>query len=139
MSLVLDASMTLSWIFKRADPAERACADRALLSMPGTPVVVPPLWYLEVANGLLVGERRRVVTEGESTHFLRLLAQLSISIDSALAATHHGEVITLARQHDLTAYDACYLELALRLGAALASFDGKLIKAAQAAGGLVFT
>ncbi|GJI92723.1 MULTISPECIES: type II toxin-antitoxin system VapC family toxin [Duganella] len=138
MMLVLDASMVLSWIFERADAAERDLADRALQALSGASASVPALWHVEVANALLVGERRRVITPVQGADFLRRLDRLSIRVDVAETAAHRDAIMALARLYDLTAYDACYLELALRSSGALASFDAKLIKAAGAAGIAVF-
>lgn len=45
-----------------------------------------------------------------------------------------SETMQLARAHHLSAYDASYLELAIRLGLPLACLDGKLRAAARATG-----
>lgn len=138
MMLVLDASMALAWIFARPTPAEQDCADRALQSLHGAVARVPAIWQAEVANGLLVGERRHVVTATQTSDYLRRLDQLVILADTAEGAAHRDAVLRIARQYDLSAYDASYLELALRLSAPLATFDRKLAGAAHAAGGAVF-
>jgi len=138
MMLVLDASMALAWIFARPTPSEQDCADRALQFLHGAVARVPAIWQVEVANGLLVGERRHVVTAAQSSDYLRRLDQLVILADAAEGAAHRDAVMRIARQYDLSAYDASYLELALRLSAPLATFDRKLAGAAQAAGGAVF-
>jgi predicted nucleic acid-binding protein len=130
--------MALAWIFARPTPTEQACADRALLSLQGAVARVPAVWQMEVANGLLVGERRHVLTAAQSSDYLRRLDQLVILSDAAVGAAHRATVLRIARQSDLSAYDASYLELALRLSAPLATFDRKLAAAAQAAGGAVF-
>jgi predicted nucleic acid-binding protein len=137
--LVLDASMALAWVFARQAQDERDCADRALQALHGMPARVPAIWHVEIANSLLVGERRQVISEAQSTDYLRRLDQLAILADPAEGAVHRGAVLRVARQHGLTAYDACYLELALRLSATLATFDRKLATAARATGCAVFT
>ena len=136
--LVLDASMTLAWIFARPTPGEQDCADRALQALHGAVARVPAIWHAEVANGLLVGERRRVLTPARSADYLRRLDQLVIQADVAEGAAHRDAVLLIARKYALSAYDASYLELALRLSATLATFDRKLASAAKAAGGAVF-
>jgi predicted nucleic acid-binding protein len=138
MMLVLDASMALAWIFARPAPSEQDCADRALQSLHGAVARVPVIWQLEAVNALLVGERRHVVTAAQSSDYLRRLDQLVILTDFAEGAAHRDTVLRIARQYDLSAYDASYLELALRLSAPLATFDRQLARAAQAAGGAVF-
>ena len=138
MSLVLDASMTLAWIFERADPQERALADRLLENMTGQEALVPVLWHTEVANALLVAERRGVVSEAQVIDYLHRLSRLPIVTDDLGVSTRQGFVMALGREHRLSAYDATYLDLALRTGSQLASFDAKLVAAARAAGGAIY-
>lgn len=73
MSLVLDASMTLAWLFERAQPAENELANRVFDVIADVPVLVPSLWRIEVANALLVGERRKLLSESQSHDFLARL------------------------------------------------------------------
>jgi len=138
MNLVLDASMALAWAFERKDPIEHDCAGRALAALSKGDGLVPALWHAEVLNGLLVGERRQVITSIEVGDFLARLDLLSIVQDSALPALRRQAIASLARQYRLTAYDACYLDLVLRSGLTLATFDVALATATQAAGGAVF-
>lgn len=138
MRLVLDASMALAWHLERVDPDEKILAREALKAVQLHGALVPALWYFEVANGVLVAERRRVATEEQSLVFLVDLRHLDIGMDSALPRLSEPEVIALGRSTGLTAYDAVYLELVLRTGRALATFDRKLADAARAAGVRVF-
>ncbi|WP_458766265.1 type II toxin-antitoxin system VapC family toxin [Cupriavidus basilensis] len=138
MTLVLDASMALAWLFERADQIQAECADKVLSALTSYEVVVPPLWHVETANALLVAERRKVVTEAQVADFVSKLGSLPITTDSAAPAERREVVMALAREHRLTAYDATYLDLALRNGAALATFDGALASAMRNAGGVVF-
>lgn len=135
MTLVLDASMALAWLFERALASEADCAERALAALLQQKVVVPPLWHLEVANGALVGERRNLVGSGQVDAFLAQLRRLPVLTDAAVLAPP----TVLARQYSLSVYDACYLELTLRLGAVLATFDRRLAAAARAAGCTLFS
>lgn len=134
MSLVLDASFCLAWIFarERADQAE--LADRVLQRRDQEPWIVPTIWPLEVANALLVAERRGLIQPQLSDTFLGRLAALSITIDQAAVDLTQPRLLALARQHQLSAYDASYLELALRCKARLASFDRRLQQAARVEG-----
>lgn len=138
MNLVIDASMALAWIFERGKPAEAECADRVLKTIAHVNAIVPSLWHTEVANALLVGERRKVVTEAQVIDYLTRLDHLPIAVNDAPPADRRDQVMALAREHGLTAYDAIYLDLALRLGAVLATFDSKLADAMRRAGGTVF-
>jgi predicted nucleic acid-binding protein len=133
---VLDASMTLAWLFPRLDPTEAALADQALDELDHEEFVVPAIWHGEVANGILRGERKGLVTPSQSA---RLLSELDMAdIETESPEHRQSAVLALARSHSLTAYDAMYLELALRRGAPLATFDSQLANATHNAGGRVF-
>ncbi|WP_454726588.1 MULTISPECIES: type II toxin-antitoxin system VapC family toxin [Cupriavidus] len=136
--LVLDASMVLAWLFERPEPAQADCADRALSALASCRALVPPLWHVETANALLVAERRRVASEAQVADFVAKLGRLPIETDAAEPAERSEVVMGLAREHALTAYDATYLDLALRHGATLATFDTALAGAMRKAGGIVF-
>ena len=77
--------------------------------------------------------------DGLSAMEVARLARLPIAADDGTPATRQDQVMGLAREHGLTAYDATYLDLALRMNAVLATFDGKLAGAMQDAGGALFT
>jgi predicted nucleic acid-binding protein len=132
---VLDASMALAWLFKRADAVEAALAEQALRDLPSTAWSVPAIWHAEVANAMLRGERAGLIQPSQSGFFLSRISQAAISVDLESPRTHLAAVLTLARLHRLTAYDATYLELALRTGYALATFDRQLADAVRLAGG----
>lgn len=138
MSLVLDASMALAWKFKRTDPVEAAQAEQALKRLDSVQATVPATWYPEVASGVLRGERQGAIKPDESAYFLNELAQADIVLDEQSPRIHQTIVLALARLHGLTAYDATYLELAMRRAAELATFERKLAAAARAAGVRVF-
>ncbi len=138
MNIVIDASMALAWIFERQKPVEARLADQLLLSVNEHVWLAPPLLQLEIANALLVGERRKAVSEAQVVDFLHRFDQLPIRIDGDCASLRRAAVMGLARQHGLSSYDASYLELALRSGASLATFDAALARAISAAGGAVF-
>jgi predicted nucleic acid-binding protein len=133
--LVLDGSLTLAWYFAdEADPY----ADAVAQGLTTREAVVPSLWRLEIANTLVVGERRRRSTQAQAAAFLARLERLPIVIDDQTDARAWGETIRLARAHTLSAYDAAYLELAMRRGLPLASLDDQLKAAAAAVGVLLF-
>jgi predicted nucleic acid-binding protein len=143
VNLVLDASMALAWLLERKDPIEAALAREALDAVRASGAMVPALWYPEVANALLLAERQRaerqrVVTAQGSATFLSGLSIWEIVQDPVPPALSQAQAILLGRIYNLTAYDATYLELAMRRGAVLATFDRKLAGAARAAGGRVF-
>lgn len=129
--MVLDSSLTMAWCF--AD--EQTEQTQALLARLGTEGgVVPSLWPLEVSNVLLVGERRGRVTPAQSAQFVATLRALPIMVDEETSRRAWDQILTLARQHRLSVYDAAYLELALRRGLPLATLDGDLQVAARSLG-----
>ncbi len=134
-AFVLDGSVTLVWGFADEDDAYAAAI---LDKIPDLQAHVPGLWPLEVANALLVGERRGRTTPANAAHFLALLGTFPIAIDDETVARAWVETTHLARAHNLSTYDASYLELAMRLGLPLATLDAKLKAAATAVGVLPF-
>jgi predicted nucleic acid-binding protein len=138
LSLVVDASLTLAWVFERQSLHERQLADRLLDGLLIEEAFVPWIWHLEVANALLVAERRGVLTQARSTDFLARLGALPIRTDPASPLETTERITSLGRSFQLSSYDASYLELALRLGLGLASFDRALLVAASAAGVAVY-
>lgn len=138
MKIVLDASMSLAWHLKRASAKEAALAQSALKRISVDGAVVPGLWYPKVANGLLIAERRGITSQHGIAAFWMDVSLLDILLDSASPDATVGAVLTLARASGLTAYDATYLELVLRTGRTLATFDRQLADAARKAGGRVF-
>src|SRR5437868_14699783 len=130
-NFVLDGSITLAWFFEDEADAYAESVEDALAS---AAAVVPSLWPLEVANGLLMGERRKRTTEAKVTQFVALVTSLPISIDDETAARAWQNSLHLARAHNLTVYDAAYLELALRRGLPLATLDDSLKAAAATVG-----
>jgi predicted nucleic acid-binding protein len=138
VNFVLDASVALAWFLTRNDPNEAGLAQHALQVTMTQGALVPHLWYPEVANALVLAERHRASTSQASSGFLADLDSLPITLDLNLPHLTQNKVVALARNHQLTAYDAIYLELALRKGAPLATFNRKLAEACRKAGGQVF-
>lgn len=131
MAFVLDASVAMAWCF--ADEATEY--TESLLDSPrGTLATVPAIWPLEVANVLLVAERRGRLTQAQIVRFAQLLASLPITVDDAILAGALCPVLALAREQGLSAYDAAYLQLAMREGLALATQDARLRDAATRVG-----
>jgi len=131
-AVVIDASTALGFLMSD-EQAPRALAALDALER-GVPAFVPAHWPLEVANGLLMAERRKRATQADVTEALNVLLSLPIEIDGETARRAAGETTALARQYGLTTYDAAYLELAMRRGATLATSDTELAGAAKKAG-----
>ena len=88
-------------------------------------------WALEVANAFLVAERRKRITQADVTHAIAILHQMLITTDPTSEQRAGAETLALARHHNLSVYDAAYLELAMRQGAGLASVDKPLRTVAE--------
>ena len=128
MEFVLDASVTANWAFPdETDPA----AVRALTRLRAGSAYVPGLWWFEIRNTLIMGERRNHITATDSAAFLHDLSQLDIASDRT---PDGARTLHLARLHRLTVYDAAYLELAERLALPLATLDTALRRSAGEAG-----
>ena len=134
MRFVLDNSITMRWAFRNGKPEALRYALAVLDSFEGADALVPALWHLEVANVLLAAERDARVGEADAVSFLARLDGLPILTDSAQPAMVRGQTFMLAREHALSAYDAAYLELAMREKLPLATLDADLRKAANRAG-----
>jgi predicted nucleic acid-binding protein len=128
---VLDSSVTLAWFFKDEGTAYDGAVGKRLTE---ARAVVPAVWPYEIANAILVGERRERTREGDAAKWLRYLATLPIVVEPQPPPHTWGTVLDLARARGLTVYDAAYLELALHRGVALATLDDQLREAADAVG-----
>ncbi|HZK99749.1 MAG TPA: type II toxin-antitoxin system VapC family toxin [Caulobacteraceae bacterium] len=127
MSLVLDASMAIAWLFGEVSTE---AADQVMRRVATRGAFVPSLWRLEVANVLRSAVRRGRCDEGYADQSLGRLARMPIRLDDETDAHAWGAIRVLSREEDLTPYDAAYLELALRRGLPMASNDVALIAAA---------
>lgn len=134
MNFVLDASVALLWLAPQTNPAGADFASRALVALKDSQAVVPSLFALEIANVVAKLESRGTVNEAGSQRYISLLGRLNIAVDPVTATHALGGTLGLARRYNLSAYDAAYLELALRTGLPLATLDANLIKAAAIAG-----
>lgn len=134
---VLDASVALAWSLADEDSAR---ADRFMAGLAAKDVLcVPALWWSEVANALLVAERRGRLSEADVLRALELFRRLSLETDFVSGPEALWRLRAIGREHGLSAYDAAYLELAARRQLGLATLDAALAKAAAAAGVRVFS
>jgi predicted nucleic acid-binding protein len=129
---VLDASVALSWIFEdEASPY----AEEVIEALKSTSAVVPVVWPLEIDNAILAAIRRRRIEEADAFRYLTVLDTLSLEIDLEVAREALGQrILGLGLTHGLSAYDASYLELAMRRGLPLATQDEKLVRVAANTG-----
>ena len=131
---VIDASVTLAWCFADEGSPE---ADGALGRLEREEAVAPAIWPLEVANGLRTAERRGRMDAPDMPRIRELLLSLPVQVEPVELGAALGVISAVARELDLTAYDAAYLQLAAQRGVPLATIDERLRRAAIAAGVVV--
>jgi predicted nucleic acid-binding protein len=131
LSIVIDASVALAWVFgdERHDTAW-AIIDRLTQGAACAPALFP----LEVANGLLVAHRRGRLSPEQTRSAVVLLEALPIEVDLETPQQAFGAIWALASRHQLSSYDAAYLELAVRRALPIATLDARLARAARAEG-----
>lgn len=128
---VLDCSVAMAWCFE--DESD-SYSDRVLNLMVDSEALVPALWFLEVANVLLLVERNKRIKEADSSRFIELLRSLPIAEDEESVTQIIGSIVSSGREFNLTSYDAAYLELAMRQGLPLATRDKALKTACEKCG-----
>ena len=129
MAFVLDCSVTLPWFL---EDERTAFTDSLLFGAKRADYWVPSIWCLEFPNALLVAERRRRIERSHRIEALELIPRLQIRIDSE--AIDLKSISEVAEKHELSTYDAAYLELALRRGLGLVTLDRDLAQAANSEG-----
>lgn len=131
MSWIVDCSVAMAWCFEdESDARTESLLDR----LEAEPVVVPLHWPLEVTNVLRSAVKRGRLTEAQSVEKAAALMSLPVRYDSMTHVLAFTTTYQLSQKYNLTSYDSAYLELAIRLGASLATNDADLIKAAKQAG-----
>jgi len=128
-NFVIDNSVVMSWCF---EDEQTVHSQRVLKDLNSAEALVPALWPFEIANGLMMAERRKRISLDEVIIFLGFLKQLPIQIDHiSLKDDSWLACYRIGREYHLTAYDAAYLYLAVREKIPLATFDAPMIKAAH--------
>ena len=128
MACLIDASLTLSWFFK---DEQTPASMKVLGEVADAGAVVPAHWRLEVANGLQMSIKRGRIDHAYRDASLARLQRLPIEVDSETDAQAWDGTLRLAERHQLTPYDAAYVELALRRKVPIATRDNKLAEAAR--------
>ena len=131
-TFIVDASVGFSWVHQGQATVE---TDKLLEAVAaGAQVVVPALWHLEMANVLLIAQRRHRMTATQRKAALEQLTAMQFIVDEEGARQAFGKTSELAEKHGLTIYDATYLELAVRRSLPLATRDESLKRAAKQCG-----
>ncbi|HXJ90876.1 MAG TPA: type II toxin-antitoxin system VapC family toxin [Candidatus Binatia bacterium] len=126
---VVDASMTVAWCFREESTTLSEAVLDSLLGE--SEAIAPAIWPFEVANALLMSERRKRLTTADVSAVLQRIVRLRIVVDPIRIQDALGTILFLARKEQLTEYDASYLELALREGLPLATLDSRLRSGAR--------
>ena len=137
MYCVVDSSFIASLYLPDEAKSDEGSAKFAVLAreIAKDGATAPGIWQYEMANLLIMAERRRRITSAVQKQILLALDDLPITLQPYLTHQQRNEVMHLAQKHQLTAYDAAYLELSLRLNLPLATIDGQLVRAVTAEGG----
>lgn len=129
MAFVVDASIAIAWFVKgQATEYTNALLRRAVRER----IHVPALWHAEFSNALLVLTHRRKLQPERLGGIFDEIDALDLATDTEAPAAR--SLADLSRRFALSAYDAMYLELAIRLGLPIAAKDGPLSTAALRAG-----
>ena len=133
-AFVLDASVAISWCFPGAPTEDTPYSRRVLSELAVNDAIVPEIWAFEIANSIFVAySKRKRITEQQIHEYLELLKALPIRVETQ-SLWANVDLESLARRQNIAAYDAAYLDLALRTNLVLATSDDSLRQAAIAEG-----
>jgi len=133
-AFILDASVAISWCFPGDPTEDTPYSRRVLKELVTNDAIVPEIWAFEIANNIFVSYRKRKrISEQQIAEYLGLLRALPIRVEPQ-SLWANVDLESLARRQNIAAYDAAYLDLALRTGLALATSDEPLRQAAIAQG-----
>lgn len=132
--IVVDATAAIAWAMHEDD-----LTDTLTQYFASGRIVAPALWRLEVLNVVLKKERQKFITAQQGDRLLRDLDAIGVDIVDLLSDRSFEQLAQLARPHQLTAYDAIYLDLALATSASLLTLDQNLIDAAGRVGVAIVT
>ncbi len=130
-TFVLDCSVTMAWCF---EDESNNYTEKVLEAVSQSTALIPILWSVEVANCLFVAERKKRISHTKALAFRECLRDLFIVIDEYLIKQPVEIILDLARESGLTAYDAVYLELAIRKNLPLATLNKDLKQATKKMG-----
>jgi predicted nucleic acid-binding protein len=130
-AFVVDCSVAMAWLFHDEATTKTAALLRRLAS---ETALVPAWWFIEITNVLALAERKGRIAQAQSDAFIADLGKLGIERDNEAPDRAFSNLLPLCRTHQLTSYDAIYLDLAIRRNLPLATLDDDLRKAAKKLG-----
>lgn len=132
--VVVDASLAVGWAAERGSEAVIEGMIARIYQATGK---VPAIWRLEVANALLNKVQGKENGHEALLAWLAQIGELPVGADDMTHARAWSRILPIAARHDLSLYDASYVELAVRLDAPLLTLDGKMARAAAQEGVVV--
>ena len=133
-NFILDCSVYMSWCFNEETIK---ASSKILNSITKKGIIVPSLWVYEVTNTLTVSVRRKKLTVADAHDLINNIQLLPIEFDKP-TIENMSNIFNIANEHKLSAYDAAYIELALRTNTQIASFDKEVIKVSGKLGIKIF-
>jgi len=134
---VVDCNVVVSWFLADEFCSYSERVQKAMMLNNYT-AIVPTLWLSEITNVLFQSEKRKRITENQAHLAIHELSLLPFEVDTMNSLQNMNHVLTICRQHHLTAYDASYAELCVREHVPLATMDKALCKAAKKMGIKIF-
>lgn len=135
-TLVIDTTIPWDWWF---GSSPLGYGSKVIARMISTVVAVPAIWSIQLVERLLKLERAGRTTQTAVTRYISSFSRFEMLVDGETAARAWGDILSLARTHNLTPDNAAYLELSVRLNLPLATTDVRLSRAAKSAAVLTFT
>lgn len=132
MNYVVDCSFTSALFLP--DESSETVSDFFLKRNQNDVISAPLLWWYETNNVLSVSLKRKRLNQSDVVTVLDLLGQLKLDIDYSIGTELSKEILRLTHVYTLSAYDAAYVELAIRKKAHLMSLDSHVIASAKSIG-----
>jgi predicted nucleic acid-binding protein len=130
-AFVVDSSVAMAWCFlDQAMPSTKKLLER----MGDETALVPGLWFIELTNVLFLAEKKARIDGNKVSEFITLVQSFNLEVDQEASGRAFSDVLPLCRTHQLTSYDAIYLDLAVRRKLPLATLDEPLRRAAKKVG-----
>lgn len=129
VAFVVDNSVVVAWLYQGQ---ANAYTERVLESSGTSTLQTSFMWPAEFANAATVMVKRGILTDELGTAMIQMADALGLLVDRT--PVDLGALYQLSRRFSLSAYDASYLELAMRLNIPLATRDTALMRASQTLG-----
>ncbi|MDB6076154.1 MAG: hypothetical protein JWO89_3794 [Verrucomicrobiaceae bacterium] len=126
--IVIDTSVAAAMIFEDESSDLAEALEPVMLA--GGKLVAPALILWELTNALRSAVLSKRITKEKASNSLLKFCALPIEAVETPMLSELPDLLTLAVKHQLTSYDASYLQLAMLHQLPLATHDGPLRTAA---------